>query len=251
MPFVGLLLLLLATAVSGTMAETAEEIFSRGNEAYGEGRYAEALRAYESLLLYRVKDPRLEYNLAGTLFRLDRLGESILHYERARLLAPNDVEIRDNLDYARSFCTVRVEPESLHVLIAWGLGLQNDLGPNLHGWLALGLWWTIVGIIVAGFGKRSGWHAALGWSMVILLLALLLVSLSWYFTWDRLVATERGVILGTTVEALGGPGRNNATIFTVYEGLTVELRDERNGWSQVSLPNGLSGWLPSSELERI
>ena len=248
---VGLLILLLGVAGSGVMAETADEIFARGNEAYGEGRYADALRAYESLLLYRVRDPRLEYNLAGTLFRLDRLGESILHYERARLLAPNDTEIRENLEYARSFCIVRVDPEPLPLVMAWGVGLQNDLGPNLHGWLALGLWWTIIGVIVVGFGKRFGWHAALGWSTAALLLLLLVVGTSWYFTWDRLVATQRGVILQTTVEALGGPGRNNATLFTVYEGLTVELRDERNGWSQVSLPNGLSGWLPSSTLEPI
>ena len=33
------------------------------------------------------------------------------------------------------------------------------------------------------------------------------------------------------------------TLFTVHEGLTVEVRGERDEWIQVSLPNGLFGWL--------
>ncbi|MDH3629119.1 MAG: tetratricopeptide repeat protein [Acidobacteriota bacterium] len=232
-------------------AETAEEVFSRANEAYADGRYDDAVSAYESLLLYRVRDPVVEYNLAGALFRQDRRGEAILHYERAVLLAPNDREIRENLEYAKSFCLDRIDPEPVPASLAYAIRLQNGIGTTLHGWLALGLWWLLLLVIVVGLARRDGFKARIGWILAILVLLLALTGASWYVTWKRLVGTERAVVQVTAVEVLGGPGRNNATLFTVHEGLTVELRDERNDWSQVSLSNGLSGWLPSATIESV
>jgi hypothetical protein len=33
-------------------------------------------------------------------------------------------------------------------------------------------------------------------------------------------------------------------LFTVHEGLKAEIRADRGGWLQVSLPNGWNGWIP-------
>jgi len=64
----------------------------------------------------------------------------------------------------------------------------------------------------------------------------------------NVVADIRGttpgeVVLEPAAEVRAGPGANNATLFTVHQGLTVEIRAERDEWLQVSLPNGLSGWI--------
>ena len=50
---------------------------------------------------------------------------------------------------------------------------------------------------------------------------------------------------------LAGPGENNATLFTVHEGLKVRVRGRAPGWLQVSLDNGLSGWLPEESIAPI
>ena len=47
-------------------------------------------RDFSSLLRYGLADARLEYNLANAEYKRGRLGEAILHYERARRLAPAD-----------------------------------------------------------------------------------------------------------------------------------------------------------------
>ena len=56
------------------------------------------------------------------------------------------------------------------------------------------------------------------------------------------------MVLDDSVEVLAGPGENNASLFTVHEGLTLTVRSERPGWVQVSLPNGLNGWVPRTVL---
>jgi SH3-like domain-containing protein len=70
-----------------------------------------------------------------------------------------------------------------------------------------------------------------------------LASASWLTTLDRLHGRRLAVVLEQAVEVLAGPGRNNPTLATVHEGLTLEVRAERDEWFQVSLPNGLNGWV--------
>jgi SH3-like domain-containing protein len=61
----------------------------------------------------------------------------------------------------------------------------------------------------------------------------------------------RAVVLAPSVEALAGPGLENAALFTLHEGATVDVRAEREGWFQVALPNGASGWVERRAAERI
>jgi SH3-like domain-containing protein len=67
----------------------------------------------------------------------------------------------------------------------------------------------------------------------------------------RLEARPLAVVQAEAVEVLAGPGRNHATLFTVHEGLTLEVRAERDGWLQIRLPNGWNGWVESGALTRV
>ena len=233
---------LLATGAAA-WAETPEEAFERGNAAYQDGRYGEAVAAYRGLLQFRIRDPRVEFNLANAEFKLGRLGAAILHYERARRLEPTDEDIHANLGYARSFAIDQVnEPEPAAVVRSIH-GAQNRLGPDLQAWIALGLVWLTALLIAWGLASPGRWNTACGWSLAALLLAVTLSVSSWYVTHERLEGRELAVILVPAVEVLAGPGDNNATLFTVHEGLTVEIRTDGGEWMQVSLPNGLNGWL--------
>ncbi len=74
---------------------------------------------------------------------------------------------------------------------------------------------------------------------------------SWYATYERLEGRRTAVVLGDLVEVLAGPGRNNATLATVHEGLDVEVWGERDEWIQVRLPNGVSGWVARGAVEVV
>ena len=88
----------------------------------------------------------------------------------------------------------------------------------------------------------------MGWTLAALVLAASLTALSWGGTWQRLEGERVAVVLAASVEVLAGPGENNASLFTVHEGLTLTVRSERPDWVQVSLPNGLNGWIPRAAL---
>lgn len=226
------------------LAESPEETFERGNEAYTRGDFAAAAEAYRTVLQYGVLDARVEYNLGNAAFRLGRMGEAILHYERARRLAPTDADVAANLALARSRCLDRVEAPEVALPIRVVQSLQDRLGPDRQAVALLLLLWVVGGLVAWRSSRPGGWNAASGWALALLLLAGSLGVVSWHTTWKRLEGTRLAVVLEPTVEVVAGAGPNNATVFTVHEGLTVTVRQEQNDWVQVSLPNGLHGWVP-------
>ena len=138
---------LLATVVAAS-AQTAEEAFERGNEAYAAGDWAAAAAEYRTVLDYRVADARVYYNLANAEFRMGRLGPSILHYEKARRLDPADAEIQSNLRFVQGFRFDRVEVEESFVLVDVLHGLQATLSIDGQAWILVLLLW-IAAVIMA------------------------------------------------------------------------------------------------------
>jgi hypothetical protein len=222
-------------------AESPEEIFERGSKAYEAGRYDEAAEAYRSVLRYGIRDPRVEYNLGNAAFKLHRLGEAILHYER---LDPGDPDIRGNLELARSRCFDRVEEAEVPALVRSVRSAQNSLGPDRQAIAALVLVWVLVAIVVRGLARPAGFTPATAWSAVAAAVLLVVTFLSWSATSVRLEGSGRAVVLAAQVQVLSGPSGNNPVLFTIHEGSALDVRAERDEWIQVSLPNGLNGWVP-------
>jgi tetratricopeptide (TPR) repeat protein len=232
-------------------AQTPEDIFKRGNAAYEEGRYEAAAEAYRSLLRYEIHDPVVEYNLGNAEFRLGNLGQAILHYERAKRLDPVEPDIRANLEFARSLCFDRVDAPQEAAVIRWMHAAQNRLGPDRQAWMALATAWIVVALVAWCFSRPGGWRAAHGWILAALLLVLVVTVTSWYATVGRLDRDPTAVVLDDLVEVLAGPGYNNPALFTVHEGLSLQIRAEREEWLQVSLPNGLNGWIAKESVEKV
>lgn len=235
-------------AIAPAFAESPEETFERGNEAYEKGDFAAASEAYRTVLQYGIVDARVDYNLANAAFRLGRLGEAILHYERAQRLAPTDADVASNLALARSRCFDRVETPEVAAPVRLARAVGDRLGPDRQALALLALAWAVAGLVAWRTARPGGWNAAAGWALAALLFAGALGVVSWYTTWMRLEGVRRAVVLEPSVEVLAGAGANNATVFIVHEGLTVEVRQEQREWVQVSLPNGLHGWVPRDAL---
>jgi len=102
--------------------------------------------------------------------------------------------------------------------------------------MILGVLWAASSLIT---------NAPIFWPETVAIVAF---AISWLVTWERLEGERLAVVLDPAVEVLAGPGENNASLFTVHEGLTLTIRAERPDWVQVSLPNGLNGWIPRTAL---
>ncbi len=252
-----LLAALTALALAGAPGAAGQEEappdarFARANDAYLEGRFEEAAEIYRALAAEGWSDARLEYNLGNAEFKVGRKGAAILHWQRALRLDPADRDARRNLEYARAFLEDRMETPPVPGWLDALRDRQNAIGPDRQAWAAVALLWLIALVLVASLARPGRWRPAWGWTLAGLALALALVSWSWWATRERVAGADLAVVLAGNVDLRSGPGASNPTIDRVHEGLTVEIRERREEWVQVSLPNGLSGWLPTAALGEV
>jgi tetratricopeptide (TPR) repeat protein len=244
-----------ACALVGTFvavrAATPEDTFTAACHEYEQGRWDAAADGFRSLLRYGFADWRLEYNLANAEYKRGRLGEAILHYERARRLAPSDRDVLANLAIARGRIKDVVEDEEAPGLLRAAKTAQDSLGVRTQAALWLAGVWLIAGIVTWCGARTGGFTPGWGWALAAAVFLTGLMFLSWRATWSRLEGTPRVVVLKPAVEALAGPGLNNAPLFTLHEGTTATIQGEREDWLQLTLPNGLTGWVTRDAAERI
>ena len=236
---------------STARAESPEETFDAACRAYEQGHWDAAAEGFRSLLRYGLKDARLEYNLANAEYKRGHLGEAILHDERARRLAPADPDILANLAIAKAKIRDVVEDEDAAGSLRALRAVQDRVGVSAQAGLFVACVWLLAAIVVWCGSRSGGFTPGWGWTLAGTLLATALVFLSWRSSWARLEGTPRAVILKPSVEALAGPGLNNASLFTLHEGTVVTIEGERESWLQVTLPNGLTGWVVRDAAERI
>ena len=241
----------LLLAAGTVAAQTPEQEFAAANAAYQAGRHEEAAAAYRNLIERGIADVRVEYNLGCAAFKLGRIGEAILHYERAHRLAPRDGEIRDSLEVARDRVLDRIEQSEPSGLILAMRKAQDALGLRGHFVLVLLSAWAIAAVVTWALLRPGGFPALAGWGVAGLAAATALAAVSWWFTWQRFGGVPAGVVMQPVVEVVAGPGGDNPALFTLHEGTTVEIRGEHDDWSQVSLSNGLNGWVPRGAVEPI
>ena len=227
--------------------------FQRGNVAYTNGEYEEAIAAYTTVA-EKWTSFELEYNLGGAHYKAGQIGPCILHYERARRLRPNDDDLSANLLLAQAAVTDRIEgmPE-IGIDSLWRELISQE---RLAGWTAASLFLWLLGFGLLGLRMFREDIAQRRWlgltAPAVLLLALGLGALSKQ-THQRIVSEEGAVVMAPRVEVMSAPsgGETPSKLFVLHEGTVVELLREEGDWRQVRLANGNSGWLEASAVEGI
>jgi uncharacterized protein YgiM (DUF1202 family) len=59
------------------------------------------------------------------------------------------------------------------------------------------------------------------------------------------------VVVTENAYVRSGPSESSPRLAEIHEGLKVRVLGEREGFLQVSLANGLAGWVPREQIERI
>jgi len=246
------LMLVLANAAAASTVEDCEAQFEAGNAAYEAGSFAEAAEAYEAVLA-ECRSFEAEYNLANASFKLGQIGRSILHYERALQLDPNNDDARANLQLANTKVTDRIEP-----LPTQGL---RDLWERVVAKGRLGFWSvTLLVLWLGGFGALS-WRLLareeamrrIATTMAAVLLALS-VGAGFLFsaTLHRDDMSHEAVILTPTAEIRNAPQTTNSLVlFILHEGTKGRILSRTSDWIELEFANGSVGWVAAGQVAEV
>jgi hypothetical protein len=227
-------------------SESLARIYDEGNQLYQKGDFTSAESCYRRLVDSGVESGAVYYNLGNACFKQKKLGEAIYYWEKSRQKLPGDREVLENLELARLMIVDRIEipadPFPLRVLFR----LIHLLTLSQLAWVVLMLF--IAGNVLFGIYILARTPGAAARGLVGSMISLLLVALAGGMLAWRIHDShfsQTGIIVEQKVDVRSGPGTDNVTVFTVHEGIPIRVRGSANGWYQVTLPNGWSGWLES------
>jgi len=239
-------------AGSAGFGQTADDVFNRANELYRDGRFREAVDAYDSILDQGFVSAPLYFNLGNSHYRLGNLAETILAYERARRIDPSDPDIRFNLSLANLRTVDRIEAVPELFLVTWAKSLAG-LFPSSITETTLGAAWILFFSILSVLNlaprvSQERFLRLLAFAcLAVVLLAGGMLILQLMETSDESAA----VIVSNVVTAKASPDEQSVDTFVIHEGLKIRIQDSVGEWVRISLADGKVGWVPAGSCEAL
>ncbi|MGB2475261.1 MAG: tetratricopeptide repeat protein [Flavobacteriaceae bacterium] len=242
---------LLLTLSWGFAQQTSQELFKKGNAAYNVGNYSLAIEQYEAILSQGKHSAEIYFNLGNAHYRLGNVAESIFYYEKAKRLDSSDEAIENNSDFANNMTLDAIESLPLS---PFERGQQSALKLlSLQGWTILTLILAWLGVL---FFFLYRWISSitmkrLYFSLGIVLLLLMLVSLAMTYRKDHFTSIPKAVVFDREIEIWVEPNKRAELLFLIHEGTTVEVTDQLEGWSKIKLVNGSEGWVENAGIKSL
>lgn len=246
------LLLLLSLPHKGWGQTAASSLYQRANQAYQEGRFPEAIEIYQQILETGLTNGAVLYNLGNAYFKDNQLGRAILSYERAKRLLPRDQDVAANLALANQLTVDKITTEKVPLFITVFTWLAHSMNIAELTRLSFILYLlTAILVVAVIWVQRSELRKKI---LAVALMAGLLLVIATASLLGNIYQQRRvsqAIVLSPMADARSGPGSDYTKIFTIHEGTKTRIRQEREGWYLISLPNGLAGWVPGEIAEII
>jgi len=225
------------------------QLFGQARQFYDNGDYQKAIGSYRQILQQGQESAALHYNLGNAYFKAGALGEAILHYEKARRLAPRDRDIQYNLQVARVRVQDRITAPEPSVVMRIFNGLKYFLTLNELAWTTAGL--ILLGSVLFAFwrtGPDSRIRQITSRVLIVWLVLFLLVSPLLLSRTLEAQQHAEGIVLVPEVKARSAPQEMSTEVFLLHEGTKLEVEDTQYEWYKIKLPDTKEGWVHSDTI---
>jgi tetratricopeptide (TPR) repeat protein len=240
------------TPIKTSFANPETELIKQANTEYSSGYYDHALELYLSVVEAGFVSAELYYNLGNTYFKLNRIPESILYYERALKLAPGDENTQFNLELARARTIDKIDaiPELFYE--RWFRLLVNSFHADGWGAISIALLFLTLILTVVFLITARRWLRMISFYLAALFLILSLSTLALaYIQHNQSTAKTEAIVFDPSVTVKSSPSDASIDLFVIHEGSKVSITDQVGEWYEVRIASGSMGWLRMDAVERI
>jgi tetratricopeptide (TPR) repeat protein len=224
-------------------AEPLEAQFRNAQEAYDDGRHAEAVLIYQDMVSNGVSNAEVHYNLANALFKDNDLPNAIMHYRKAWYQRPRDPDIQANFHFAMN--------ASGAAELEIGFIKRTLQTLSLSEWLMAAIAGYVILTILLGMAQwiKPARRLLLKLSLVPILL-ILLSSAGWY-QWYNLQLNPEWVVVKSGGTALFGPVEGSTAHYKLPLGALVQQKStDHKGWVEIQYDKK-TGWIKEEYIELV
>ena len=239
-------------SINNLIAVNVDVLMADANKSYSDGKFDDAVKAYESIVKQGYRSDILYYNLANAYYKTKNISAAILNYERALLLNPSDENTKFNLDLVKTFTVDRIEPLPEFFLITFFNKFRLFMSTN--GWAYTGLFFFIVSLVLAYFFwfTINPNFKRISFSVGLLTILITLLSFTFSFQQKNIIVDHRyGILMPSVVAVKSSPGDSGKDLFVLHAGTKVKIIDSVGDWFEIRVADGNIGWILKETMEKI
>ncbi len=226
--------------------------FEKANALYNEGKYAEAIDTYNTILDTKNHSADLYFNLANAHYKLNNIAPSIYFYEKALQLAPNDNDIKNNLSFAQNMTidAIDVIPDAGFSKLL--KSITNAISFDNWARIAVGLVFCFVVLFLVYYFAYLTVYKRLTFMGSVLSLILLCISLTFAFHKYNIDKKDNpAIIFAQESKVRSDPNSKSEESFRLHEGTKIQVLESYNNWKKIKLSDGKMGWVKSEDIKLL
>jgi uncharacterized membrane protein YiaA len=230
----------------------AQSGFDKGNYLYQKGRYEEAIKEYESVLVSKQHSAELYFNLGNCYYKLNKVAPAIYNYEKALVLNPNDAEIQNNLKFAQ-----KMQIDEIKDIPTVGFSkMIHDFTSIFHyntwAWISIGISTLFLVFFIGYYFSQITLSKRIFFFGMFVLVFLLLISVSAAISEKNHFENERPAIVFVEMTLVKSePQKASNTVITLHEGTKVFVLEALDSWKKIQLTDGTEGWIEKTAIKEV
>ena len=243
------LLLMIANVV---VAQNVDTLFVSANELYRNGAFEEAIKKYKKIESQDTVSSELYLNLGNAYYKLNKVGPSIFYYEKALKLDPLNVDVKNNLIFAKRLALDNIEEVPKTVFQRINKNYLQKLSYND---------WAIVVVVLSFssaiffllfyFGYSSTrkrlYFTTSGISLLLLIFSIFIT----YNQYSQTIKNIEAIVFVKKTAVRNAPTFNSEEVFILHEGTKVVVLDAVDNWKKIKLIDGKQGWMIADEIKLL
>jgi hypothetical protein len=230
----------------------AEDLVKQGNQYYQDRQYENAVESYQKAIALGFEGTSVYYNLGDAYYREGKIGYSILYYEKALRLSPNDPDIIHNLRIANSKTVDKIDALPKFFLFQWWESLLALFSTD--GWARISYAFYLLLLVSIGlyfYAKRSNLQRYSFFIGFVSTVFLVITGALWVINLNRDLNTKEAIVVQPTAVVKLSPDSTSNDAFIIHEGLKVREMNNVGHWIEIELQDGKVGWIQDSEIRTI
>lgn len=226
------------------------QLFYTAGVYYEKKDYRKAIDEYLKIPDGGFESGSLYYNIANSFFKLGKLGQAILYYEKAARLMPQDSDLKSNLSYARSMAGVEDGKSSKNVIVRAIKRPFRDLNLNAIA-ISFAILY-ILAILILAATILNPFIARKFRAIFVLALGLFILdSVAFGIRYYDEEILKHGIVIQKNAECKYEPIDTSTTYYTLPEAGDVIILKTKEDWRQVERADGKIGWVNKEAVEEI
>ena len=226
------------------------ESYRLANQKYDSAYYGEAIELYQQAINSGWESADLHYNIGNAYFELGDLGHAILSYSRAQRLDPSDLDIADNLRFARRFVGLQLEGVELNPFVDYLKRITSNWSLDAWGWLT-SVAFVMLSLII--LWVILGRPDPVLYRLPIILFGLTLVTLVALtsFKYQSEFSYDRAVVIESETPVTSRPSDDSEIEFRATSGLEIRITSSSGDYFLALFENKRQGWIPKTSAKRL